>query len=75
MKTLTLNLLLSGAVLLVVGLSGGCGDTPAYTGQERFQQDARNTDLDLRELADDSDIALLIRPSDTLTYWDVYHRN
>lgn len=75
MKMLTCNALLAGAVLLMLGLSGGCGETPAYTGQERFDQDARNAGLDLRELADDTDIALLLRPSDTLTYWDVYHRN
>ena len=67
------------AVLMGLGLVAGCASwnvspTPAYTEEERDAQIGRNWTLEWQELADDTDHALLLRPSNTLTQWNVYHR-
>ena len=68
-----------GVLLLIGGAStlGGCdiAATPAYSGQERFQQIGRNWNYEYEQLADDTDNALLLRPASTLTIWNVYHRD
>lgn len=66
------------ACLMLVAMAGlltACQDTPAYSAKERSAQIARNMDLDQREMNDDIDHLLLLRPSDQLTLWNVYHRN
>jgi hypothetical protein len=69
------------AVVAGVGMLGamiltGCaaGPTPAYTGDERAAQIGRNWDFEWEQLADDTDNVLLLRPSSTLTQWNVIHR-
>jgi hypothetical protein len=71
MKTLALLTLVAG-----LGLLAGCASpTPGYSGDERYAQIGRNWNLEGEEFADDMDHALLLRPSGTLTVWDVYHRD
>jgi hypothetical protein len=67
--------------LLLVGLlalvAGGCalpfeiGWSPAYTARERHHMIARNWDYEGKQLIDDLDSALLLRPSSRLTLWNV----
>lgn len=64
--------------LLVVSLlSVGCarpneiGWTPAYTAHERGDQIARNWDMEGKQLVEDVDHALLLRPMGQLTDWYV----
>ena len=58
-------------------LATGCarpneiGYTPAYTAKERGDQIARNWDLQGKQLVDDVDHALLLRPASNLTIWNV----
>ena len=47
------------------------GYTPAYTAKERGDQIARNWDLQGKQLVDDVDHVLLLRPASNLTIWDV----
>jgi hypothetical protein len=70
MKTLSMLVLLAGAALL----SAGCGGTPVYTAQERYAQIDRNFGTDFDQIADDIDHILLLRPSGTLSPWNVFHR-
>jgi hypothetical protein len=66
-------------LLLAITMMGmtGCarpweiGWTPAYTAQERNQQIARNWDWDGKQLVDDIDHALLLRPMGHLTVWNL----
>jgi hypothetical protein len=74
-KTIVKSLLLTGLGLFGAGLLGGCSATPAYSGDERAAQIGRNMNFELESFADDVDSALLLRPSNTLTVWDVDHRN
>ncbi len=59
------------------GLAFGCarpneiGYTPAYTTKERGDQIARNWDLEGKEMQDDIDHVLLLRPQSHLTIWNV----
>jgi hypothetical protein len=67
--------------LLLVGLlalvAGGCarpfeiGWSPAYTARERHHMIAHNWDYEGKQLIDDLDSALLLRPSSRLTLWNV----
>jgi hypothetical protein len=65
------------AVGLAVATAGGCarpnefGYTPVYTAQERGDQILRNWDYEGKQMIDDIDEALLLRPADHLTIWDV----
>ncbi len=76
MKDLAKNIALVG-VLMVGGLTVGCarpneiGYTPAYTTQERGDQVARDWDLEGKEMQDDIDHDLLLRPQSHLTIWNV----
>ena len=63
--------LLVGLLLVVAGLSvGGCA-TPAYSAHERFQMIGRNWGLEARQINDDIDHILLLRPASNLTLWHV----
>lgn len=72
-KSLAL-LLLGGAIST---LSTGCarpweiGYTPAYTTTERGQLIARNWDFEGKQMQDDIDHALLLRPASRLTTWNI----
>jgi hypothetical protein len=73
MKRFSLLLL---AITMLSGMTGCArpgeiGWTPAYTGKERNQQIARNWDMAGKELVDDVDHALLLRPLDHLTVWNL----
>jgi hypothetical protein len=74
MKTFATWALIAGTGLMGAVLMTGCGSTPAYSGDERAAQVGRNWALEWQEASDDMDNVLLIRPSSTLTQWDVVHR-
>jgi hypothetical protein len=63
--------------LACVGMTSGCarpgefGYTPAYTTKERFDMIARNWDYEGKQLMDDMDSLLLLRPASHLTMWNV----
>jgi hypothetical protein len=69
------------AFVMLVAMTGmtcvsGCTlDTPAYSAKERFQQIGRNMYFDGEAFNDDVDHALLLRPSNQNTIWNVYHRD
>lgn len=62
---------------LMALLAGGCarpfeiGWSPAYTARERHHMIARNWDYEGKQLMDDVDMALLLRPASRLTIWAV----
>lgn len=66
MKRLVLLALMAGSM---VGLTG-CA-TPAYTAQERNAMIARNWDYESKQITDDVDHLLLLRPAGRLTIWNV----
>lgn len=72
-KTLGIAAVLAG----VVGLAAGCarpgelGYTPAYTAKERYNLIARAWDNDGKQLSDDIDSLLLLRPQSRLTPWNM----
>jgi len=74
MKKVATALLLTVCGLL---MSTGCarpfewGYSPAYTAQERHEMIARNWDYEGKQIFDDIDHALLLRPSGNLTMWNV----
>ncbi|WP_428937385.1 hypothetical protein [Fontivita pretiosa] len=63
------------ALVVLALLMGGCarpfevGWSPAYSARERHQQIARNWDWEGKQLVDDIDRALLLRPMGHLTIW------
>ena len=65
------------SLLVVTSVLAGCarpneiGYTPAYTTQERGDQVARNWDYEGKQLQDDIDHVLLLRPASHLTIWNV----
>lgn len=61
-------LLLLGLVLSLT--AAGCA-TPAYSASERNAQILRSWDYSFKELTDDFDNALLLRPSDHQSIWDL----
>lgn len=77
MKRLTCLKSLACLVLVGAGacLSGCTADTPAYTAKERFAQINRNNLFQNETGNDDFDNILLLRPSTSLTVWNVYHRS
>jgi hypothetical protein len=76
MTKVATKLMLIG-LLVGSGLTVGCarpneiGYTPAYTTSERGDQVARNWDLEGKEMQDDIDHILLLRPQSHLTIWNV----
>ena len=64
-------------LLVVSSMAVGCarpneiGWTPAYTTGERFNQIARNWDMEGKFIQDDIDRALLLRPMSSLSDWHV----
>lgn len=77
MSKLTLAVVACGSMFL----AGGCMDarigkvdpfgTPAYSGTERGEMIARNIELEWRMMNDDIDEVLLLRPSSSLTLWNI----
>ena len=67
MKKFFLLLILVGTI----GLSGGCGSTPAYSSRERGQNICRNWNYDGAQAMDDIDHLLLLQPTGRLTLWNV----
>jgi hypothetical protein len=69
--------LLVGLVALMVGGGSGCarpfeiGWSPAYSARERHQLIARAWDYDGKQLVDDVDSFLLLRPASRMTIWNV----
>ena len=70
--------LLSAALIGSMGaLLGGCtverdwGATPAYSSRERNQQIDRNIDYEGKQIIDDFDHLLLLRPAGHMTIWNV----
>jgi hypothetical protein len=61
--------LMTGSLFLI-GLSSGCG-TPGYTPAERDARIGRNWSYEGGQAIDDVDHILLLRPSSTMTYWNV----
>ena len=68
----------SALLLTVLGLlMSGCarpfewGWSPAYTADERHKMIARNWDYEGKQMFDDIDHALLLRPAGHLTEWNV----
>ncbi len=65
------------ALVLLAITATGCarpgefGYTPAYTLRERNQQIARNWDWEGKQIMDDIDHALLLRPVGHLTLWNL----
>ena len=68
MKSLAAVLLVLCGMLLTCG---GCADTPVYSGHERAQIIGRNWGYEYREMQDDIDHFLLLRPSTRLSIWHV----
>lgn len=73
MKKALSSIVLFASVLLV----GGCarpfemGWDPGYTADERGKQIARNWDYEGKQLVEDVDHALLLRPMGHLTEWNL----
>ena len=74
----SIHRLVALSILAVGGLIGtGCarpneiGYTPAYTTKERGDQVARNWDYEGKQMQDDIDHVLLLRPASHLTIWNV----
>ena len=71
------TLLCLSAVAFVATFASGCarpnewGYTVAYTDKERGDQILRNWDLEGKEMNDDIDEALMLRPVGHLTIWSV----
>ena len=78
MSKLMLTLVACG----VMFLAGGCMDsridkvdafaTPAYSGSERGDMIARNMEMEWRQINDDVDHLLLLRPMSMLSVWNVH---
>jgi len=68
---------LLGLTAMMMLAAGGCarpweiGYTPAYTTGERYNQIARNWDYEGKQMQDDIDSLLLLRPASRLTIWNV----
>ena len=46
--------------------------TPAYSGTERGDMIARNVEMEWKQMNDDIDHILLLRPMSMLTIWNVH---
>ena len=67
MKAFILAIVLIGAATSL----WGCGATPAYSGHERWQLISRNWDMEGKQINDDIDSLLLLRPMSHMTIWHV----
>lgn len=47
------------------------GSPPAYRANERYQQIARNWDYEFKQIVDDVDHILLLRPAGQMTIWSL----
>jgi hypothetical protein len=65
MKTICLLMIVAASFV-----STGCA-TPAYSGHERWQMITRNWGFEYRQINDDIDHLLLLRPSSRLTIWHI----
>jgi hypothetical protein len=73
------KLALVAVALGLMVMVGGCMDsrigkadpfqTPAYTGTERGEMIATSAETDWKEMKDDIDEVLMLRPSSNLTTW------
>lgn len=64
-------LLLLGLTMTGCARPGEIGWGVAYSADERHRQIARNWDLEGKQLVDDIDHALLLRPLTSLSIWNV----
>jgi hypothetical protein len=77
MKSLAMLSLAVAALTLSTGcakhytLDNDFGATPAYSSTERYQQIYRGWDYDGKQMMDDIDHALLLRPAGHLTKWNI----
>jgi len=62
--------ILFALMLIGMALASGCA-TPAYSGHERFQMITRNWNFEGKQINDDIDVLLLLRPASRLTIWHV----
>lgn len=72
-KKLVFPLLSTGLLVSAVGCArpGEFGYTPAYTAKERGNIIARAWDNDGKQLSDDIDSLLMLRPQSRLTPWNM----
>ena len=71
-----MKLLICALAVMALGMVAACDErTPAYTSSERFGMIQRNIQFDEEAFNDDVDTALMLRPKDSLTIWNVYQRN
>jgi hypothetical protein len=77
MKHLAKKIAASSVLLFAAVLSTGCarpfefGWSPAYSNDERGKMIARNWDYEGKQIFDDIDHALLLRPMGHLTMWNL----
>ncbi|MCC6423239.1 MAG: hypothetical protein IT447_07140 [Phycisphaerales bacterium] len=64
--------LLSTACTGPTRLKNDIGATPAYSSRERFTMIGRNWDYEGKQLMDDIDHALLLRPASRNSLWNVH---
>ena len=57
--------------VLVAGLFGSGCATPAYSAHERWQLISRNWAFEWKQVQDDVDHLLMLRPSSNLTIWHI----
>ena len=58
-------------LLIVAGMfAQGCA-TPAYSAHERHQMIARNWQFEYKQMADDWDSLLMLRPSSRMSIWHI----
>jgi hypothetical protein len=66
MRKLACLLLLAGGSLAM----GGCA-SPAYTGGENMARNLRNVDYENKQMIDDIDYELMLRPASHATLWNL----
>ncbi len=66
MKLLPLIALLIASTLFTAGCA-----TPAYSARERDQMIARNWDFERKQIIDDFDSIMLLRPASRMTIWNI----
>lgn len=77
MRSLAFLILAAGAMSLSTGcakhysLDNDFGATPAYSSTERYQQIYRAWDYEGKQMMEDIDHILLLRPASHLTVWHV----